>query len=134
MRMPEHVVVAPGAALTGVAALAATAPPLVLAQAGTMNEPSEPAPPAPLPTMPKSVTIATPSSVGQQIQAEVRRALGHVVKQHDIVALTDNDGPVTRDMVRSCIACDFARHDLHGMDLSHLSLVGDDFCTRICAA
>jgi beta-lactamase regulating signal transducer with metallopeptidase domain len=187
MRMPEHVVVAPGAmltrkqisvrierlldeaplgrryigaaalaisvvALTGVAALAATAPPLVLAQTDTMNEPSAPAtvaprPAAPLPTMPKSVTIATPialpsetrkaiaaaapavdpSSMGQAIQTEVQRALGHVMKQHDIVALTDNNGPVTRDMVRSCIGCDFARRDLHGMDLSDLSLVGDDF-------
>jgi beta-lactamase regulating signal transducer with metallopeptidase domain len=182
MRMPEHVVVAPGAmltrkqisvrierlldeaplgrryvgatalaitvvALTGVAALAATAPPLVLAQTEAMNEPSAPATVAPLPAMPKSVTIATPialppetrkaiaaasspvdaSSMGQQIQTEVQRALGHVMKQHDIVALTDNNGPVTRDMVRSCIGCDFARRDLHGMDLSDLSLVGDDF-------
>jgi beta-lactamase regulating signal transducer with metallopeptidase domain len=205
MRMPEHVVVAPGAmltrkqisvrierlldetplgrryigtaalaisvvALTGVAALAATAPPIVLAQASPIDEPGEavspaakvapvvlqavtplppapPAAPAPVPVIPKSVAIASPialpsearqaiaeatsaisaAGMSKQLQTEIQRKVDKVMMQRDLVALNDGDGPITADMVRTCIGCDFSRHDLHGMDLSNLSLVGDDF-------
>jgi beta-lactamase regulating signal transducer with metallopeptidase domain len=224
MRMPEHVVVAPGAmltrkqisvrierlldetplgrryisaagliisvvALTGVAALAATAPPIVLAQAAPIDEPSDvaspaakvaplvlrtviplpPPPPLAAPAMPKSVTIAAPSvlpsearkaiaaaaasavdatDMGKQIQAEVQHSVDEMAKQHELVAkegeavakqgeavvkqrelvvMNDDDGPISRDLVRSCVGCDFSRRDLHGMDLSNLSLIGDDF-------
>jgi hypothetical protein len=206
MRMPEHVVVAPGAmltrkqisvrierlldetplgrryigaaalaisviALTGVAALAATAPPIVLAQASPIDEPGAaatpaakatpvvahavaplppappPAAPAPVPVIPKSIAIASPvglpsearqaiaeatsaiaaAGMSKQLQTEIQRKVDKVMMQRDLVALNDGDGPITADMVRTCIGCDFSRRDLHGMDLSNLSLIGDDF-------
>jgi beta-lactamase regulating signal transducer with metallopeptidase domain len=191
MRMPEHVVVAPGAmltrkqisvrierlldetplgrryisaaalaisvlALTGVAALAATAPPIVLAQNDTpiISHPVAAQPPAPLqPAPPPAATIppvpkiATPvvlpsearkaiaaaaaasthaNSLSEKIQNEVQRSLGDISTQH-VVAMNGSDGPVSRDLVRNCIGCDFSRRDLHGLDLSNLSLIGDDF-------
>jgi beta-lactamase regulating signal transducer with metallopeptidase domain len=191
MRMPEHVVVAPGAmltrkqisvrierlldetplgrhyigaaalaisavALTGVAALAATAPPIVIAQASPVDEPSAlatlpPAPPpeaaAPVPVIAKSIAIPSPvalpsearqaiaeatsaiaaAGMSKQLQSEIQRKVDKVMMQRDLVALNDGDGPITVDMVRTCIGCDFSRRDLHGMDLSNLSLIGDDF-------
>jgi beta-lactamase regulating signal transducer with metallopeptidase domain len=172
MRMPEHVVVAPGAmltrkqisvrierlldetplgrryisaaalaisvlALTGVAALAATAPPIVLAQndAPIVSHPvaaQPPAPPQPAPPPARKAIAAAAAasidanSLSEKIQNEVQRSLGDVSKQH-VVAMNDSDGPVSRDLVRNCIGCDFSRRDLRGMDLSNLSLIGDDF-------
>jgi beta-lactamase regulating signal transducer with metallopeptidase domain len=207
MRMPEHVVVAPGAmltrkqisvrierlldetplgrryisaaalaisvvALTGVAALAATAPPIVLAQNDTpiishgpvvisqviVAQPQSP-PPAPLPASPVAVMPAMPKTpktpapavlpsearkaiaqaeatsaaesidaenLGQKIQADVQRSLSDLTKPRHIAMSDDDNGPVTRDMVRSCIGCDLSRRDLRGLDLSNLSLIGDD--------
>ncbi len=185
MRMPEHVVVAPGAmltrkqisvrierlldetplgrryigaaalaisivALTGVAALAATAPPIVLAEAAPIDEPSDAASPAappqpaeptvvPIPALPKTIAAAAAAAssaaadsreandLGQKIQAEVQRGLGEVTQRRIIALKDDGDGPVSRDLLRNCIGCDFSHRDLHGMDFSKLSLIGDDF-------
>ncbi len=207
MRMPEHVVVAPGAmltrkqisvrierlldehpighryagaagfaialiALTGVAGLAATAPPIVLAQAAPTEEPAEistptanvaplvmeriapplaPATPAAVrkphvvkkivvvaspvalsPETEKAITDSVETSIdtagtAQQIQAQVQQKLGDVLSRHGLVAATDSNGPVTRDLIARCVGCDFSHRDLHGIDLSNISLVGDDF-------
>jgi len=152
MRMPEHVVVAPGAMLTrkqismrierlldenpagqryvraaafaitilaatGVAGLAASAPPIVIAQADrqtdTMEEPAAAAPPA-----------AHAVKVAPMI---VQRKISNVVPGHGILVGADTSGPLTRDLIRHCIGCDFTRRDLRGLDLSNISLVGDDF-------
>ena len=189
MRMPEHVVVAPGAmltrkqisvrierlldetpagrrhagaaafglaliALTGVAALAASAPAVVLAQNETamamVNEPGDIASPAAkvapieLPRVVKSVVenvaqqavvkslarpkiIVVPPSdamegLGERISSEIQRNLGSVSAGRQVAS-----GSVSRDMIASCIGCDFSHRDLRGLDLSNLSLVGDTF-------
>jgi beta-lactamase regulating signal transducer with metallopeptidase domain len=182
MRMPEHVVVAPGAmltrkqisvrierlldenpighryagaaafaiailAVTGVAGLAAGAPPIVLVQAGTMEEPAgvpmvpKPDPVAPVAARPAQAPaasiprmVANASSDGdawatmsQKIAADVGRKLGNVIPGHGMVIGGHTNGPLTRDLVRRCVGCDFTRRDLHGLDLSNMSLVGDDF-------
>ena len=181
MRMPEHVVVAPGAmltrkqisvrierlldehpagqryigsaafalviiALTGVAAVAAGAPPAVLAHpvaAAVVNEPpdtsappaagapaAQPAPKIVVAPVPKIVVNLPPAhelvdttGLTQRIQAEVQHKLADAVAMRDDVP----NGPITRDMVRHCTGCDFSNRDLHGLDLSNISLVGDDF-------
>jgi hypothetical protein len=142
MRMPEHVVVAPGAMLTrkqisvrierlldenpagqryvgaaafaiailaatGVAGLAASAPPIVVASASTDSDAWE--------------------RMGERIAADVQRKIGNVVPGHGILVGADTSGPLTRDLIRHCIGCDFTRRDLRGLDLSNISLVGDDF-------
>jgi beta-lactamase regulating signal transducer with metallopeptidase domain len=197
MRMPEHVVVAPGAMLTrkqisvrierlldehpvghryvgaaalaiaivaasGVAGLAASAPPIVIAQAEapvaeqrTQAAPlahtatAEPAAPAapPAPAAPAAPAIAAQAAsaraprvvanasnnasswenLGERIADDVQRKLGNVVPGHGVVAHSDTGAPLTRDLIRHCIGCDFTRRDLHGLDLSNISLVGDDF-------
>jgi beta-lactamase regulating signal transducer with metallopeptidase domain len=157
MRMPEHVVVAPGAMLTrkqisvrierlldenpagqryvgaaafviaivaasGVAGLAASAPPIVIAQR------AQPAPPA----APRVVANASNDAerwenLGERISDDVQRKLGKVIPGHGSVARPDTSGTLTRELIRGCIGCDFTRRDLHGLDLSNISLVGDDF-------
>jgi beta-lactamase regulating signal transducer with metallopeptidase domain len=188
MRMPEHVVVAPGAMLTrkqisvrierlldenpagrryagaaafaltvvaatGVAGLAASAPPIVLAQNDAVDavKPSvEPSPavrivkvvhvaPPALPT-PRAVAVAPepPASpepddmaqMGKQIAAEVQRNAAQVAEnatRHNPIVSGAGDGPLSRGLVAQCAGCDFTGRDLHGMNLSNVSLVGDDF-------
>ena len=236
MRMPEHVVVAPGAMLTrkqisvrierlledaapagrrfgaagfavaalafsGVAALAATAPPVMLAQSDdaiAVASPSpvphviirkivaDPAPtahPAPHPlavatTKAEGVTDAAESAaaravvtaivtgvgnsalkdehdaqlpvpasppalrhsddlqradlqrlkdLGPQIGADVARQVAAAARHGRDDEQQSTRGPVTRDMIANCMGCDFTRRDLHGLDLSGVSLVGIDF-------
>ena len=201
MRMPEHVVVAPGAMLTrkqisvrierlldespvgrrhvgaaaftiailaatGVAGLAASAPPILLAQSNTAQpavEPMEsidevatsaPAPsaaphvvvkpaPAPVPSVaakpvppPAPVRVADvdpnvdtndAENMGQKIAADVQKKLGDALNRRGVVIAADTSGPVTRDLVRHCIGCDFSGRNLSGINLSNLSMVGDDF-------
>jgi beta-lactamase regulating signal transducer with metallopeptidase domain len=151
MRMPEHVVVAPGAMLTrkqisvrierlldenpagrryvgavafaiaivaatGVAGLAAGAPPIVLAPVIAAR-----------PVVPQSnVTTPDPADMermGKEIAAEVQRKvanLGDVTGRHRKVIVADAAGPVSRDVVEQCVGCDFSRRDLHGLDLSSM--------------
>jgi hypothetical protein len=194
MRMPEHVVVAPGAMLTrkqisvrierlldehpaghryvgaaalavaivaasGVAGLAASAPPIVIAQAEAPvveqraqpaplahTTPAEPAPPATPPALAPAVAAhAAPAAkaprvvanasndasswenLGERIADDVQRKLGNAVPGHGAVTRPSTSGPLTRDLIRRCIGCDFTHRDLHGLDLSNISLVGDDF-------
>ncbi|HEV8022386.1 MAG TPA: M56 family metallopeptidase, partial [Candidatus Lustribacter sp.] len=189
MRMPEHVVVAPGAMLTrkqisvrierlldehpagqryigaaafaivivtvtGVAALAAGAPPMVFAHIAVGEDV-----PAPKivkvivePPVPKLPVIASPlalpsearkaiadsvamamnkqqmgQDLGQQIAAEVQQSLAASSLSRSSVGSADSHEPVTREMLARCIGCDFSRRDLRGLDLSNMSLVGDDF-------
>ncbi len=75
--------------------------------------------------MPKTASTHA-NSLSEKIQNEVQRGLGDISMQH-LVAMNGSDGPVSRDLVRNCIGCDFSRRDLHGLDLSNLSLIGDDF-------
>jgi beta-lactamase regulating signal transducer with metallopeptidase domain len=193
MRMPEHVVVAPGAMLTrkqisvrierlldenpvghryvgaaalaiaivaatGVAGLAASAPPIVIAQAEApvavqRAQPALPAhaapaaePPAspaavapalaahaaPAPKAPRVVANASNDAsswktLSERIADDVQRKLDNVAPRHEAPAHAATRGSLTRDLIRGCIGCDFTRRDLHGLDLSNLSLVGDDF-------
>ena len=178
MRMPEHVVVAPGAmltrkqisvrierlldetpagrrhagaaafglalvALTGVAALAASAPPVTLVQNETrpvaenavalvvkpQAAPAIPsAPPAPRVPGAAKIVVVPPTDamegLGTQISAEIQRSLDEA---HRDRRQTASAGPLSRDMIASCIGCDFSHRDLRGIDLSNLKLVGDDF-------
>ena len=191
MRMPEHVVVAPGAMLTrkqisvrierlldenpagrryagaaafaltvvaatGVAGLAASAPPIVLAQNDAVDaaKPSvEPSPavrivkvvhvaPRALPA-PRAVAVAPEppappvspepddmAQMGKQIAAEVQRNAAQVAEnatRHNPIVAQAWSGPPTRDLIAQCAGCDFTGRDLHGMNLSNVSLVGDDF-------
>jgi beta-lactamase regulating signal transducer with metallopeptidase domain len=178
MRMPEHVVVAPGAMLTrkqisvrierllddspigrrhigaaalglgilaatGVAGLAAGAPPITLAQSDAPAvhavPPVAPNPvPVPsvaalpvLPSMPAHIVVnADPSdaqNMGQKIAADVRRNVSDALSRRGTIVAADTSGPLTRDLVGRCIGCDFTGRDLSGIDLSNLSLTGDDF-------
>lgn len=188
MRMPEHVVVAPGAmltrkqisvrierllddapagarylsaaafalailAVTGIAALAAFAPPIVLAQATPALEttdavaPTTPVAPLVLQRVkpPRVVAEASPEAdnwdddqhvdnivqkafAEQQrarvLQAKVAQKLAQKMAQQ---TQTASFGEATRDMLASCIGCDFSRRDLHGVDLSNMTLTGDNF-------
>jgi hypothetical protein len=58
-----------------------------------------------------------------EIQRQVAAAERQVQRDREI----PQSGPITRDMVATCVACDFRHRDLHGIDLSGLSLSGDDF-------
>lgn len=196
MRMPEHVVVAPGAMLTrkqisvrierlldehpagqryigaaafaivavtisGVAALAAGAPPMVFAHVAAADNvtadsaagpaPQPPAvpkvivklqPPAPAveptdarvivkPLAPLHTIVVQNEKMGQdlgkQIATEVQQSLAGAEMPHRTVASSDSHAPVSRDMVVHCLGCDFSHRDLHGIDLSNVSLVGDTF-------
>jgi beta-lactamase regulating signal transducer with metallopeptidase domain len=170
MRMPEHVVVAPGAMLTrkqisvrierlldehpagrryvgaaalaivivaatGVAGLAASAPPIALSQATSIAAPTEIASPAtrvePLtPAKPPAAPNVAehPADMGRRIAVDVQRKLSDAMDGHGITTLAmDTSGPVTRELLSHCIGCDFAGRDLRGLDLSNMSLVGDSF-------
>ena len=184
MRMPEHMVVAPGAMLTrkqisvrierlleenragqryvgaaafaiaivaasGVAGLAASAPAIVLAQPVVMDEPTAQAKPAATAekavayvmqrALPAPVAQVVPpmhpapppkagewEDMGKSIAADVQRRLTSLTPGQRVIA-ADTSGPLSRDLIRQCIGCDFTGRDLHGLDLSYLSLVGDDF-------
>ncbi len=186
MRMPEHVVVAPGAmltrkqisvrierlldehpighryagaagfaialiALTGVAALAATAPSIVLAQAAPVEEPAEVSTPtakvAPLvleriapPAAPetpaavhkphiikKIVVDASPDALPPEAEKAITDSVDTAIDTARAAQAADTRGPLTRDLIAHCVGCDFSHRDLHGIDLSNISLVGDDF-------
>jgi beta-lactamase regulating signal transducer with metallopeptidase domain len=165
MRMPEHVVVAPGAmltrrqisvrierlleespvtprrlgavafavtllALTGVAGLAAGAPPVVLAQ-NDAGASASPALPAVAPVV-RPVPLVRAADATTRIQAVVKQQLAGVQR---LVAESGvhfggsiaTSGTLTRELIAACIGCDFSGHDLRGIDLSGTSLVGDDF-------
>ncbi len=81
--------------------------------------------------------------VARQI-AQAQRAAALQVKEQlaeaNRVRRDNNDGsdedgdsasqhhaPLTREMIQGCIGCSFAHRDLHGLDLSGISLLGDDF-------
>ena len=175
MRMPEHVVVAPGAmltrkqisvrierlldetpagrrhagaaafglalvALTGVAALAASAPAVTLVQSDTAAKVAPVEPPRVVKSVVANVAqqavvkaLATPKIVvvppsgameglGERISSEIQRNLGGASAGRQVAS-----GPVSRDMIANCIGCDFSHRDLRGLDLSNMSLVGDSF-------
>jgi beta-lactamase regulating signal transducer with metallopeptidase domain len=164
MRMPEHVVVAPGAMLTrkqisvrierlldehpvghryvgaaafaiaivaasGVAGLAASAPPIVIAQAEAPADTPHVVAPVVAPRVVANASNDASSweNLGEHIADDMQRKLGNVLPGHGVLTRPDTSGPLTRDLIRRCNGCDFTRRDLHGLDLSNLSLVGDDF-------
>jgi uncharacterized protein YjbI with pentapeptide repeats/beta-lactamase regulating signal transducer with metallopeptidase domain len=157
MRMPEHVVVAPGAMLTRkqisvrieriledsrarhvqagtalaviavgactVAAIAATAPPLVIP---TLVMPASAQTAAALvdrPQPPPAVALDVRRQIadaGAKAADDVRRALG-------VVPHALPEGELTRAIVAACRSCDFSNRNLSGLDLSHLTFTGANF-------